>query len=435
MSEHALLLHECRSLSFHCAACTRRMPDDYFEMVRRPTKQSEQPIKSLEMFTGAGGLALGTHLSGFEHVGLIEWDDRACETLRQNVRSHVLPGVDRWNVLKADVRTVDFDAFGAVDVVSGGPPCQPFSIGGKHSGMDDWRNMIPWFCRAISKLTPRAFIMENVKGLLRPRFETYFSYILLCLTYPTVGVRETESWLDHFARLEKIHTRARSKDLHYHVVFRLVNAADYGVPQTRERVFLVGFRADTGIEWSFPEKTHDYGALVREQENGTYWNRHHIAAPKSLERSSFTSQVPLVEPRQRMKPWRTVRDALSGLPDPNCASAASFANHELVPGARAYPGHIGSPLDLPAKTLKAGDHGVPGGENMIAFANGSVRYFTVREAARLQTFPDKWRFEGAWSRAMKQLGNAVPVELARVVASSVADRLREADGRTRIQSA
>jgi DNA (cytosine-5)-methyltransferase 1 len=411
------------------------MPGDYFEMVRRRTKQSEEPIKSLEMFTGAGGLALGTHLSGFEHVGLIEWDDRACETLRQNVRSHVLPGVDRWNVLKADVRTVDFDAFGPVDVVSGGPPCQPFSIGGKHSGMDDWRNMIPWFCRAISKLTPRAFIMENVKGLLRPRFETYFSYILLCLTYPTVGVRETESWLDHFARLEKIHTRARSKDLHYHVVFRLVNAADYGVPQTRERVFLVGFRADTGIEWSFPDKTHDYGALVREQENGTYWNRHHITAPKWLDRSSFTSQVPLVEPRQRMKPWRTVRDALSGLPDPNCASAALFANHELVRGARSYPGHIGSPLDLPAKTLKAGDHGVPGGENMIAFADGSVRYFTVREAARLQTFPDKWRFEGAWSRAMKQLGNAVPVELARVVASSVADRLREADGRTRIQSA
>src|SRR5947209_20046833 len=85
MSEHALLLHECRSLSFHCAACTRRMPGDYFEMVRRPTKHSAEPIKSLEMFTGAGGLALGTHLSGFEHVGLIEWDDRACETLRQNV--------------------------------------------------------------------------------------------------------------------------------------------------------------------------------------------------------------------------------------------------------------------------------------------------------------------------------------------------------------
>jgi len=434
MSEHALLFHGCPTLPFHCTACARRMSYD-FEMAGRPTKQSGQHIKSLEMFTGAGGLALGTHLSGFEHVGLIEWDDQACETLRQNVRSHVLPGVDQWNVLKADVRTVNFEDFGPVDVVSGGPPCQPFSIGGKHSGMDDWRNMIPWFCRAISRLTPRAFIMENVKGLLRPRFETYFSYILLYLTYPTVAVREGESWVDHLARLEKIHTRARSKDLHYHVVFRLLNAADYGVPQTRERVFLVGFRADTGIEWSFPDKTHDYRALLREQANGAYWNRHGITAPKSLQVSSFGSQMPLVEPPQRIKPWRTVRDAFIGLPDPNSASARMFVNHELVPGARPYPGHVGSPLDLPAKTLKAGDHGVPGGENMITFADGSVRYFTVREAARLQTFPDKWRFEGAWSRAMKQLGNAVPVELARVVASSVADRLREADGRTRIQSA
>ncbi len=86
-------------------------------------------------------------------------------------------------------------------------------------------------------------------------------------------------------------------------------------------------------------------------------------------------------------------------------------------------GHTGSPLDWPAKTLKAGDHGVPGGENMIAFPDGSVRYFTVREAARIQTFPDAWQFQGAWSEAMRQLGNAVPVTLARVVAEGMAASL------------
>lgn len=95
------------------------------------------------------------------------------------------------------------------------------------------------------------------------------------------------------------------------------------------------------------------------------------------------------------------------------------------PGARSYTGHTGSPFDEPAKTLKAGDHGVPGGENMLARVDGSVRYFTVREAARLQTFPDDYLFRGAWTEAMRQLGNAVPVRLAETVARSVARTLED----------
>ena len=92
---------------------------------------------------------------------------------------------------------------------------------------------------------------------------------------------------------------------------------------------------------------------------------------------------------------------------------------------RAYPGHTGSELDKPSKTIKAGVHGVPGGENMIRYPDGSLRYMTVREAARVQTFPDGYEFCGAWSEGMRQIGNAVPVELARVVAASVACALRE----------
>ena len=99
-----------------------------------------------------------------------------------------------------------------------------------------------------------------------------------------------------------------------------------------------------------------------------------------------------------------------------------------MPGARPYIGHTGSPLDWPAKTLKAGDHGVPGGENMIAFPDKAVRYFTVREAARLQTFPDTWQLSGAWTEAMRQLGNAVPVSLGRTISESVASALSEACG-------
>jgi DNA (cytosine-5)-methyltransferase 1 len=120
--------------------------------------------------------------------------------------------------------------------------------------------------------------------------------------------------------------------------------------------------------------------------------------------------------------WQTVRDALAGLPDPR--KKPPIENHRYQAGARSYPGHTGSPLDEPSKALKAGDHGVPGGENMLRYPNGRVRYFTVRESARIQTFPDEYVFPGSWTESMRQLGNAVPVKLAEAVASSIAAKIR-----------
>lgn len=129
-------------------------------------------------------------------------------------------------------------------------------------------------------------------------------------------------------------------------------------------------------------------------------------------------------------PWTTVRDAISDLPDPEDAVlAAQVPNHKFNPGARSYHGHTGSSLDGPAKTLKAGDHGVPGGENMLVRSDGSVRYFTVRESARLQSFPDDYVFQGSWTETMRQLGNAVPVTLGRVIARDVGWRLRQTERR------
>lgn len=121
-------------------------------------------------------------------------------------------------------------------------------------------------------------------------------------------------------------------------------------------------------------------------------------------------------PSQR---WRTVRDAIADLPD-------SPLNHEMREGARSYAGHTGSSIDEPAKALKAGDHGVPGGENMIRYPDNSVRYFSVRESCRLQTFPDDFFISGSWTEGMRQIGNAVPVKLAEVVGRSVYRQLEAA---------
>jgi DNA (cytosine-5)-methyltransferase 1 len=380
----------------------------------------------VELFSGAGGLAMGVSLAGFDPKVVIEWDKWACETIREN-QKHFYPIVSDWDVREGDVRVFNWDnILSPIDLVAGGPPCQPFSMGGKHKAYDDSRDMFPATVDIIRQLKPKAFIVENVKGLTRSAFANYYQYILLQLNYPEIGLRRKEDWYDHFQRLQKFKTSLRSKRsiLNYDVLPTLVNAADYGVPQKRERVFIVGFRSDLNIEWSFPRPTHSFDALLFDQWiTGVYWERHSLPKPtmpeKILARVKFLQgQLP-----PTTLPWRTVRDAISNLPDPRSTAAESIKNHRYQPGARAYPGHTGSPLDLPAKTLKAGDHGVPGGENMLVNDDGSVRYFTIRESARLQTFPDGYRFHGSWTETMRQLGNAVPVKLAQVVAKSIAKKL------------
>jgi DNA (cytosine-5)-methyltransferase 1 len=333
--------------------------------------------------------------------------------------------VSEWPIHEMDVADFDYSTIQCeVDLLAGGPPCQPFSIGGKHRGHNDERNMFPEVLRAIRILKPRAILIENVKGLLRQSFSTYFEYIRLQLEHPEVARREDELWTDHLSRLERHHTGGLYDGLHYKIVARLLNAADYGIPQKRERVFIVGFRCDIEQKWSFPDSTHSLDALLWSQwKSGEYWDRYEIARndrPKPPAR--FQTRIKQILPicRFSLKPWKTVRDAISDLPDPEYDGCPdSISNHRLNPGARGYAGHTGSPLDEPAKTLKAGDHGVPGGENMLVKGDGRVRYFTVRESARLQTFPDDFVFQGSWTEAMRQLGNAVPVTLAEIVAKEI----------------
>ena len=383
-------------------------------------------MKAIELFAGAGGLGMGLSAAGFQPELVVEWDRWCCDTIRENRAAGIKP-VSRWPLpSEDDVRTVDFRPYeGVIDLISGGPPCQPFSVGGKHRAFDDRRDMWSEAVRAVREVKPSAFIFENVKGLTRSSFATYLAYIVLQLSYPDLTMRFNEDWVSHLARLEQHRTSGSSAGLEYRVVWQVLNAANFGVPQRRERVVFVGFRSDLGISWNFPQQTHSSEALLWDQgRTGEYWDRHCIpTALRTVDAKRLTKAFGLSE-SPATKPWRTVRDAIWDLPEPSSYEPSEIANHRHQAGARSYPGHTGSPLDDAAKTLKAGVHGVPGGENMLLRPDGSVRYFTVRESARLQTFPDDYVLHGSWSEAMRQLGNAVPLELARVIACDVAARLK-----------
>jgi DNA (cytosine-5)-methyltransferase 1 len=216
----------------------------------------------VELFAGAGGLALAASNAGFEHDAVLEYNHDACETIRANQRrGYEL--VRHWPLIEGDVHNQDFGTWrGRADLVSGGPPCQPFSIGGKHGAMGDRRNLFPEAARVVREIQPRAFVFENVKGLTRQTFAKYFNYIVLQLSYPGIVRREHEEWVEHLSRLERLRTQGAGPDFRYRVVWRLLNAADYGVPQKRERVFFVGFRSDIRVPWSFPAPTHSREAFL-----------------------------------------------------------------------------------------------------------------------------------------------------------------------------
>jgi DNA (cytosine-5)-methyltransferase 1 len=391
-------------------------------------------MKGLELFAGAGGLGMGVSKAGFVPVQIIEWDRWCCDTINENRTRGVHP-VEHWpEPTFDDVRNVDFERLeGTVELITGGPPCQPFSLGGKHRAYDDERDMWSEAVRAVREVKPKAFIFENVKGLTRQSFATYFSYIHLQLQHPEIVRRKSESWENHLSRLEKVHTGSGDKyALRYRVVPRTLNAANYGVPQRRERVVFVGFREDLEIKWSFPDETHSLDSLLWTQcRTNEYWERLGVERRARRVSSRMLDRAQRLKEKPAKKPWLTVRDAISDLPDPEREPkfAGEFIDHRFQPGARSYPGHVGSPLDEPAKTLKAGVHGVPGGENMLLRPDGSIRYFTVRESARLQTFPDRFIFHGAWGETMRQLGNAVPVRLAEVIATDVRNHLDKAVSR------
>ncbi len=179
-------------------------------------------MRSVDLFAGGGGLALGAHLAGFTTEVVCEWDRWCCDTLREN-QAAGYPLVQGIDIRESDVRDLDWSAVApGVALVTGGPPCQPFSGGGKGRAADDPRDMFPATAYVISQLRPQAFIIENVRGLTRSSFADYYSYVQLRLAHPELAPQTGETWMKHFARLQTEHTSVRS-DLQYNVVSTLVN--------------------------------------------------------------------------------------------------------------------------------------------------------------------------------------------------------------------
>ncbi len=336
---------------------------------------------------------------------MAEFDFDAVETAKHN-KERAIEHVAHWPVEKTDVRDIKWEPLrGQLAVISGGPPCQPFGIGGKKQGPSDTRDMWPEAIRAIREAAPEGFLFENVRNIAGPRFRDYLEWITRNLERPSSVKAQDEAFQVHLARLVQSTGPAE-----YRVAWQVVNAADYGAPQIRHRVLIFGVRIDLDVTPQKIPATHSHDRLLWDQYvDGSYWGRHGLSrrmAPENARDAKRVANLRALNVEPETLPWMTVRDAIEGLGDPD-----GLRNHIHQPGAKVYPGHTGSPLDRPAKALKAGDHGVPGGENMMVRDDKSVRYFTTREAARLVGMPDDYLFPRSWSESMRQLGNAVPAQL------------------------
>lgn len=310
-------------------------------------------LSTLSLFSGGGGLDLGFERAGFEHRASFEILDICGNTLKAN-----RPAWEVFSGSKAgDVRSAMFTKFKGIDVVHGGPPCQPFSIAGKQAGAADPRNMWPDFIRCVLQTRPRAFIAENVPGLLDRKFEEFIS--------------------DNIIKpLEGKYTIFRFK----------LSAHDFGVPQARRRVFFVGFRsARDAARWTEPMPTHANLLNENAQEYNT--------ARRSLGLPDIGFDV--VAP--------TLRSGFTG-PRNTTGVVNSKASMKVWNDMQLWPNGVQATR-----------------EKAYAFTaeNGHFR-MSVDDCALLQGFPPEWKFSGAVYQALGQIGNSVCPPVAYAVARQVA---------------
>ena len=371
----------------------------------------------VNIFSGAGGLALGLMQAGFEPTEFYDKDPGACSTLIHNLQRLSSPLHGR--VFQSDVSQMDWLRLGPdIRLLAAGTPCQPFSMGGSRRGADDSRNLFPELLKAVSVLRPVAVLIENVRGLDRGQHKQYLDYVIRQLSYIELTRRPAEKWQDHDSRLLK-HASTKTSHLSYRVKWAVLNSADYGVAQIRHRLFLVATQPNLP-EYQFPKPTHSRSRLVYQQARKPYWEERGLPIP-DIEVCRPAKDDDVAD----LLPWTTVRDAVNDLPPLHYGKGEESNNHCFIPGARPYSGHSGSRLDWPSKTVKAGVHGVPGGENTMVCDDGSLRYYSMREMARIQSFPDHHYFPGARSNVTRQIGNAVPCGLAKAVARPLHDILSQ----------
>ncbi|MBD5182699.1 MAG: DNA (cytosine-5-)-methyltransferase [Bacteroidales bacterium] len=329
-----------------------------------------QNFTSAELFAGGGGLALGMAKAGFNHLLLNEFDHSACETLRHNRPD--------WNVIEGDVHDIDFTPFhGKIDFLSGGFPCQAFSYAGKRLGFEETRGTLFFeLARAVKEIQPKVFLGENVKGL----FEH-----------------------DNGRTLQTI--KNVIAELGYTLVEPLVlRALQYNVPQKRERLILVAIRNDIApfVSFKWPDVCNKYRTLRDAFHAGELYS---LDVPLSQgqiypEKKRIVMEMVPEGGDWRNLPEEVARDYMKG-------------SYNLGGGKTGMARRLS--MDEASLTLTC----APAQKQTERCHPTETRPLTVREYARIQTFPDDWEFCGSLSAQYRQIGNAVPVNLAWAIGRSL----------------
>lgn len=318
----------------------------------------------VDLFAGAGGLSLGLKMAGWATKAASDFDASACATYRRN-----FSGVD---VIAGDIRNVSWDALrGKIDLVAGGPPCQPFSVAGNQKADQDIRDMLPEFVRAVREIKPKMFLLENVAGLTSSKNLPYFQSRILQLI-----------------------------ELGYEVEYRVLNAAEYGVAQERMRVIVIGKKGGAPV---FPKVTHGTKRRPFVTAGEVLTN-----APEDEPNNAIVTFAK--NPVLRPSPWAGMLVNGGGRPinlsEPSQTIPASAGGNRT---------HI---VDHDGVLLDYHEHLMSGGRPRSGLVRG-VRRLTVKESACLQSFPEDFEFMGQRSAQYRQIGNAVPPLLAKAVGKAL----------------